>query len=201
MKRTAAIATTLALAALSCAPALASEKGALFVGGGLSLDGSNWEDFLEDSGAAIDESTGGLGVNAHVGVQAASFASIRAGYRFYGEQSADVFVPGTFFNTTTNATLDVRGTFIAADLLVPINNLVGIGGTAGIVNWKADFDVGAVEGSDSGTDPFFGALVRLTPSTENFSFDFYVQSFTVDTSDFNDDITFTSAGAAINVHF
>lgn len=201
MKLTFAITATLTATMLNCSLASAADKGALFVGGGLNLDGSTWEDFLDDnSGTAAYDGTGGLGINAYIGVHAGSFASIRAGYRYYGEQSADLFVPGGLFNTTTSS-LDVRGPFIAADLLVPINDLIGIGGTLGIVNWKANYDVGPVDGSDRGSDPFLGALVRLSPRDKNFSFDFYAQSFTIDPSDYNDDITFGTAGAAMNVHF
>lgn len=202
MKLASAITVALTLAALSCTPVFATEKGALFIGGGLNLDGSTWEDFLDDnSGTAADDGTGGLGINVYIGVQAGSFASFRVGYRYYGKQSADLFVPGVFFNTTTTSSLEVRGPFIAADLLVPINDQVGIGGTLGIVNWKADYDIGPTDGSDSGSDPFLGVLVRLSPRDENFSFDFYTQSFTIDPGNSNDDITFGSVGAALNVHF
>ena len=94
--------------------------------------------------------------------------AIEAAYNDFGTQGGDVLaVP---------ASIDAEG--LSAFVVGGLDwGLFGVFAKAGMVSWDADFSAGGLSGSDDGTDPAYGAGMRLTFSSAEVRLEYEVFDF------------------------
>ena len=185
---------------------LATSTGALaadssfFFGGGLSADGSDFDQFVEDNApVATTNFTGGLGAEVYAGAQLNQYVDVRLGYKKFGQQSADIVSVGP----DPQVTADLRGLYLAADALYPLTDKVGAGLTLGYLGWHSNVDYDGSKSSDSGNSGMIGLMARLTPADANYSFDLSWQAVKIKPGDstVSGDVTFATLAAALTVKF
>lgn len=194
---------------LPALPVLAAEAPAaqhpFYVGGSLTADASDWDDFVRDrnpSNAVDDNPEGGVGGQVFAGYSFGSYLSGRVGYRIYGNQSVDMLVvtpPSTISRRGTS--LDVSGFFVEADALYPLTPSLSLGLTLGWLDWDADVNSGSGKVSSSDSDVYWGVRGRVFPSDLPLSLDAFVQQLRLKDSDVQGNINLYTFGVGANYHF
>lgn len=177
----------------------AADAGAPYIGGALSLDGSNWDELAEDNlGGATTDTPLGVGLDIYGGMQLNAIFGARLGYRVLGEQTVEVITAGS----SPEATVNAGGLYVAADALFPLSDQLAIGGILGLYKWDADVEVqGLPDSSEDGTDAFFGLVGRLTPADASFHFDVSYTLYKLDSNDINDSLDYGALSGALTVRF
>jgi hypothetical protein len=201
-------AAALAALMLPALPALAEQTAAqhpFYVGGSLTADASDWDDFVKDknpSNAVDKNAEGGVGGQVYAGYSFASYFSGRVGYRIYGNQSVDMLVitpPSTISRRGTS--LDVSGFFVEADALYPLTPNLSLGATLGWLDWDADVNSGSGKVSSSDSDFYWGLRGRFYPGDVPLSLDAFVQQLRLKDSDVQGNINLYTFGVGANYHF
>jgi hypothetical protein len=165
--------------------------GLFMVGMGLSADFSNYDDAFPGGDLSRDD-----GIRAYAGLVPAEWFRLRAGLRTWGEQTVD--------GRGYEASLYVTGRFIDADLLAPVSERFLLGVTVGTTHWDAEqsLDIGVTTLTDlSGSDPYYGARMRISPPGERLSMELFVTRLTLRASALRRDVDITSLGVDLNVRF
>lgn len=187
------------------AAAQASAPPPFYVGGSLTADASDWDDFVRDnnpSNAVDDTPEGGIGGQIYAGYSFAPYFSGRVGYRVYGNQSVDMLVvtpPSTISRRGTS--LDVSGFFVEADALYPLTPTVSLGATLGWLDWDADANVGGGTVSSSDSDFYWGLRGRVFLTDAPVSLDAFAQHLRLKDSDVQGNINLYTFGVGANYHF
>ncbi|EKF74370.1 hypothetical protein A11A3_09225 [Alcanivorax hongdengensis A-11-3] len=200
MKRTLLAASLLSLSAVS----MADQKLGLAIGGSLALDRSNFYDELEDelpSGVSLDEDSAAVGGDIYVGLAFGGASTLRLGYRKFGDQDADAISGGV---KTGDVKMEADGTYLAADLLFPLNDSFYLGGTLGLQNWDGKVTASGVGGratiKDDARDFFYGLRGKALLKDSNLALTFSYNRYDFD-AEGGDDIKYDSISVGLEGYF
>lgn len=189
-------------------PVLAADaavQGPFYIGGSLTVEASDWDEFVKDrnpASAVDDDSEGGVGGQVYAGYSFGSYVSGRVGYRMYGEQTVDmltVTAPSTISRRETS--LELSGLFVEADLLYPVNEYLSLGATLGWLDWDADIDAGSGKVSSSDSDFYWGLRGRAFPTGLPLSLDAFFQQLRIKDDHSTGDVNLYTFGVGANYHF
>lgn len=165
------------------------------VGGNVSRDQSNLGELINRdpavaaTGAHLDGTDTGTGVNVYVGMRFNPYMTVRAGYRRFGDYNSDITAGGLIVG---HVKMEADGPYFAFDGTLPLNDRFSIGATLGFQNWNGDYKVygGGVSSSqsDKGHHAFYGVraawkineTASLVASYDYYTFDVTDQSKNLD---------------------